>query len=566
MSHVLALAGRSIIAMVAPGEPLDQAPLTGFSKQLSDPRSGLPAFRLPLTWTNLVQLVNTLHGAYVTPELAAWAADEVGRRARESHLDVEVPTLYGPDGTPQPLPDGLSPFPWQNAAARRFSRVGKALLSDEPGTGKTISALMSIASRTDTLPALIVAPAGVISSWLEMATNWFPDWHVNAYRGPRRQLGGDIVLTSYDLVIRDVDKLKEYGFQGMVLDEHHLLKNRGAKRTEAVNKLSKTVPHTIAMSGTPISHSPDDIFSTLRILDQESWPARDRWVDRYLETYPGEYKPIIGGFRQDRRPEFDLAMSGVWRQVTKTEALPFLPPKVYSVREVEMPAKWRKAYKAMAASMSADLPTGSAVDVMHALTQLQVLTAMTTGPCRVEYTPNKNPDKADHVKVILEEGSWKVTELLAILEERPQSSVLVFSPSRQLIDLATEAVRKVLGDDKVVQIVGGQTPKVRDAAKDAFQAGEATVCLATLQAGGVGLTLTAADTVVFLGRSFNMVDTLQAEDRPHRPGTVHKTLDIIDVVTTRSVDQRVWAVLRERNMSMADFLTGAEAFKQLLQP
>ena len=558
---------NTLLAMVDTSERVHRAPVTALARELPPQETGgVPAFTLPLTWTNLVQLKATLPGAIIAPNLEAWAIAEAGKRAARPGADNQVPSLFAPNGEDMQLPPGKTPFPWQSAAAHRFTRVGSALLSDQPGTGKTISALLSIAARTDAVPALVVAPASVVSSWVQMAEEWFPTWQVTAYRGPRRKLAGDLVVTGYEILTRDLGKLSAYGFRTLVLDEHHLLKNREAKRTAAAQTMAQTVDKCIAMSGTPITHSPDDIFPVLRILDPESWPARDRWLQRFLDVVDGDYRPEIIGFRADRRGEFDLCLAGVWRQVTKEEALPNLPPKLYSTREVEMPAKWRKVYNDMAATMSADLPDGEGeIDVMSVLTKLSVLTALTAGPCNVEYTPNENPEKPDHIHTILQPPAWKVTELLAILEERPGASVLVFAPSRQLIDQATRAVRETLGEDAAVQIVGGQTVSERDAAKDAFQSGRAKVCLATVQAGGVGLTLTAAQTVVFLGRPFSLVDTLQAEDRPHRPGIEHESLEIIDVVTRNSVDQRVQRVLRERGLSLEDFLTGAESVRKLIR-
>ena len=149
--------------------------------------------------------------------------------------------------------------------------------------------------------------------------------------------------------------------------------------------------------------------------------------------------------------------------------------------------------------------------------------------------------------------------LPAPLAERPDQQVLVFSPSRQLIELA--AARLDSDGITYAKIVGGQTTRRRDAEKDAFQAGERRVCLATTQAGGVGLTLTAASTVVFLSRPFSLVDALQAEDRAHRIGSErHESIEIVDIVTEHSIDQRVAAILRVREQSLEDFLRGAKKY------
>lgn len=559
MPHLLTLHHGQLLAIVSPGEPIGHASLSGLSTALTDPARELPAFTLPLTWPNLVQLSATMPGAIMGPELQEWAVAETARRTAQ--------VAPGLDGL---LPDDFTPYPWQVSAAARFAQVGQALLSDQPGCGKTYSALLGILTREvshgDALPALVIAPASVVSSWHASAEHLFPAAECVAYRGPRRVPRGDVLVTSYDLAARDADKLAKYGIRTLVVDEHHLIKNPQAARTKAVVKLGGQVDHVIAMSGTPITHSPADIFPTLKTLDVQSWPSSERFADRYLDQRLGDYGVEIAGFRPETRAEFDTCLAGVWRMVTKADALPFLPPKVYTSREVTMPPKWRKAYQDMAETFSADLPDdGGEVDTMHVLTQLAVLMAMTAGPCEVTYTPDEDPEKPDHLHTKLLPGSWKVDELVEVLRERaPGEQVLVFSLSRQLVDLATERLRTE--GYQCVTIVGGMSAAAKDYARDAFQTGRARVCLATTQAGGVGLTLTAASCVVFLSRPFSIVDALQAEDRAHRIGSErHKTIDVVDIVTTDSVDQRVAEILRERGMSLQDFLTGAESVRALLK-
>lgn len=557
MTHALARQAGSIIAMVDPALPTGQAILTGAAKPLTDRHAPIPAFRLALTWANLLQLSRTLPGAVWDAELEAWALEQVQARSASGE-----PISYTP-------PAGLVPYPWQAEAAGMFARVGGNLYSDDPGTGKTVSALLAIMERElrhpgDALPALIVAPASVCSSWLSAIDAWLgPSWlRAVDHRGPRRsvdrirQYSPELVVTSYDTMTRDVDALAKIAWGTLVLDEHHLIKNRKAKRTQAATKLGGKTRHAIALSGTPLTHSPDDVFATLRVLDPQTWPDHDRYVSRYCDTVPDDYGEKVVGLRADRAGEFYAAMAGSWRRVTKADALPFLPPKVYGRRTVTMPPKWRKAYDEFAATMTADLPDGSALDVMSVLTQLTGLMAMTAGPCRVEYEPNADPEKPDHVHVYLEPGSWKVEALAEVLAERPDQQVLVFSPSRQLIELA--AARLEADGVSFARVVGAQTPRTRDAEVAAFQAGQRRVMLATTQAGGVGITLTAASTVVFLSRPFSLVDALQAEDRAHRIGSErHESIEIIDIVTENSIDQRVAAILRERGQSLAEFLAGA---------
>ena len=547
MAHVIAVDAGSIIALVDPACPASPVPITAMAHMLSE---SPPAFRVPLSWANMVQLSTTLPGAIYTETSMQYLTEQVMARAPQHREELHIS-----------LPDGREPYFWQVDAATSFARIGSAMLSDSPGTGKTASTLLALGERQqrhgDAFPALIVVPASVVSSWAAEAKAWLPGASVCVYRGPRRNYAGqNLVITSYDIAMRDEEKLKKLGLASIVADEHHMIKNRDAKRTKAMTNIGKKIPLAIALSGTPISHSPVDVFPVLRILESGTFPAYDRFEGRYIDVVADDYGTTPIGLRQDRAPEFYRSLAGQWRRVDKAEVLSQLPPKVYSKREVEMPAQWRKAYNDMADSMSADFPSGVEVDVMDVLSQMSILMSLTLGPGTIETTPNKDPEKRDHIHFVMQEWSWKLPVLEEILDERPDAQVLVFSHSRQMIDQATRRLTEK--GITCSQIVGGQSATKRDAAKDAFQSGQAQVCLVTTQAGGVGLTLTAASTVVFLSRPFSLIDATQAEDRAHRIGSErHESIEIIDVVTTKSIDQSVANILRVRGASLEDFLSGA---------
>jgi SNF2 family DNA or RNA helicase len=157
------------------------------------------------------------------------------------------------------------------------------------------------------------------------------------------------------------------------------------------------------------------------------------------------------------------------------------------------------------------------------------------------------------VHLDLKAPSWKVDELLELLEERPGEPVVAFGESRQLMVLAAEAARRK--GRRVGMVVGGQTQKARTETVDAFQAGDLDLICATTGAGGVGITLTAARTVVFLQRPWSIVDSIQAEDRCHRIGSEqHDSIEVIDIVARNTLDTRVRAVLRDRAEQLADLV------------
>ena len=186
MAHALgSVPGPGILAMVDPGAaPPSRFPLTPVSTQIPYPK---PVFTLPRTWPAYVQLGATLPEAARDAKLSAWAADELQARAA---------TLTSDRGTP---PADLTPYPWQVEAAERFAKVGQAMLSDDPGTGKTISAILSVLFRQedqgDALPCVVVCPASVRAAWVRAWQQWAPEVNVSLYAGPKRseQLDGDPV-------------------------------------------------------------------------------------------------------------------------------------------------------------------------------------------------------------------------------------------------------------------------------------------------------------------------------------------------------------------------------------
>lgn len=572
MAHVIDYVGptRQWLALVDPSaKPLTKAPLTPANTQVNKEP---PAFTLPATWSGLVQLLATMPDVVLT-EAAQKVADgmRVGRVAEAWAGMRQAPT-----------PDGFTPYPWQEQAAVQYARTGALILSDEPGTGKTASAVLAVLEHElrDGLEGrvVVVCPASVVSSWMDAWAKLAPHLKVGRYMGPKRskwlsydRVNGteraDVLVTSYETMARDVAKLIDAGVDTLVLDEHHLIKNPKAARTKAAVKLAGAVTFgTIALSGTPITHHPGDLWPTLKAVEPGAWPSNTRYQARYLDVVQGDYGDEVVGFLPHRRSEFDLCLMGTQRRVSKADALPWLPPKVYQVREVELPAEWRKLYNSMRDELVAALPDNDEpLNAMSVLAQLQYLQALAASPCDVEVTTTVDEDGMEtlHYHAKLKPESWKVAELLAVLEEREGESVVVFSPSRQLVELAGAALEAA--GVSHAYVVGGQSTKDRDEAVRAFQAGEVRVILVTTAAGGVGITLTRARCAVFLSRPWSLVEALQAEDRVHRIGSeVHDSVDIVDIVATNTVDQAIRLALVGKAEALGDVLRDPRVLREVL--
>jgi SNF2 family DNA or RNA helicase len=166
------------------------------------------------------------------------------------------------------------------------------------------------------------------------------------------------------------------------------------------------------------------------------------------------------------------------------------------------------------------------------------------------------------VHLDLKAPSWKVAAMLEVLEERPDQQVLVFAPSKQLIMLAGHAAEKA--GRRIGYIVGGQTAAQRTAVVDAFQAGKLDTVLATTGAGGVGITLTAASSVVFLQRPLSLVESVQAEDRAHRIGQTASHVEYIDIIASNTIDTRIRSILREHAGQLSELVRDPRIVNELL--
>lgn len=532
-----------------------------------------------LTWPAVVQCAFTFGDWWTpAPRLQEWITAEGLKRMAPPALEY-------------PPPPGLTPYAHQLTGAAMVKATGRVLLTDDPGTGKTITAILGLSEllvsnllhgARSPEPVLVICPASVMDSWVDAVRLWAPHWNVTPYRGPNRQrkLGAfDVYVTSYGVARIDAPTgrrgpLNRLNPQSVVIDECHYIKNPSTKQSQAAVRLARDAPFVIPMSGTPITHHTGDLTPTLEAMDVEAWPSGERFKDRYLLTVDTDgYTKKVIGLAPHTEPEFRACLEGAMRRVAKADVLD-LPPKVYSTRTVQMPPEWRKVYDQFESDMLAQMPDGETeLAVMDVFSVLAHLKSLACAPADVRYEKRMVLDENEYSPTFMEEvektsvhldlkdPSWKVAAMVEVLEERPTQPVLVFAPSRQLIMMAGRAAERA--GRRVGFIVGGQTPKQRTAVVDAFQAGQLDTVLATTQAGGVGITLTAAQTVVFLQRPVPLVESMQAEDRAHRIGQT-VSVEYVDIITENTIDTRIRTILRTHAGQLAELVRDPRIVTELL--
>ena len=533
---------------------------------------GQGALKVRVSWAAVVQLASQLGKTWVPgPRLKAWITEQFVQR-------FTVPEL-----TSKTRADAPPPMLHQVVGARMIAATGRALVFDDPGTGKTLTSIMGVLElwergRLPIGPVLVVCPASVQDPWIEAWSRW-TDKTAVAWRGTkarRAKLVGtaDVYVASYGTASRDADPhtmpeknpLEVLAPVCVIIDETHKLKNADSLQSRAVRRLAKNAQSVIALSGTPITHNAIDLHPTLNALEPWAWPSKERFVTRYVQLSSGDYQDKVLGLNKDREPEFRDALKGQYRRLAK-EAVLDLPPKVYSRRDVDLPPAARKAYDAMERTMLAALDNGQELDAMSEVTQMLRLLQLSCASADVELEHTGEFDDYGEEKVIthvnLRDPSWKVDEFIDVLNERPGKQVVAFAPSRQLIELAGR--RAANAGYRVGYVVGGQSAKTRTAQVDAFQAGELDVLCVTTSAGGVGITLTAASTAVFIQRPWSYVEASQAEDRCHRIGSErHSSIEIIDIVARNTIDSRVREVLHHKSGALAELLEDPNIVRQCL--
>lgn len=343
----------------------------------------------------------------------------------------------------------------------------------------------------------------------------------------------------------------------IIADEVHKAKNRRTQQTKALKSIDDVL-HKTGLTGTPMVNRPDELWSILHWLYNDKGDREEyfkywhrkllrsywRFYNRYTEYIVPEprkgYHKITGVRNEEELKEL---MDPFFIRRLKKDVMKDLPPKVYQSYEVDLHPQQRKAYNSMRDNMIAwigeheDQPVVAPITIAK-LTRLQQL-AIAYGEI-VELPPkNNDPTGSPRYEVRLQEPSAKLDALVDILDDLGDSKAVVFSQYSQAIDLAIE--RLEAHGYKTGKITGDVPNEKRSEAIDDFQhtpveEDGAQVLCATITAGGQGIDLFAASTVVFLDRDWSPALNQQAEDRLHRMGQTD-TVHVIDIDAKNTVDQ-----------------------------
>lgn len=356
-------------------------------------------------------------------------------------------------------------------------------------------------------------------------------------------------------------ELNNIPFKVCVLDEAHRVKDPNAAQSRAIWNVfhGESVQFRWALTGTPVANHPGDLWSILNAIDPGNFPAKSAFIDRYaLKEFNAFGGMSIVGLNPAHKDEFFTLLDPHFRRMVKADVLKQLPSKVYLRRDIEMSPKQAKAYKEIAANLVTVLDDGTVLVADGNLAGATRLLQFASAYCEAD-TEDINYDAEDPKtwKVNLTDPCPKIDELMSIIEDNPGKPLVIAAEHRQLIDLA--ANRLTDAGMEFARITGGVSADERDEAVQAFQSGKLDYLLFTYKAGGVGLNLTRADTMVRLQRGWSLVEMKQGEDRIHRIGSeIHQKITIIDLVTAGTIEETQIQRLYEKSERLEEIVRDRE--------
>ncbi len=439
--------------------------------------------------------------------------------------------------------------PYQVDGFRWMSRLAAwgagACLADEMGLGKTVQTLALLVSRSKEGPALVVAPTSVGPNWLAEAGRFAPSLNAILHRGAGRaaalaKLGpGDLLITSYDVLARDADALRAITFATLVVDEAQAIKNGDTTRARAARSLR--ADFRLALTGTPVENRLSELFSLVEFLDPGLLGTEAEFRERYVV-------PI----ERDRDASRSAALARVVRPFLlrrkKSDVLTELPARTEVTRAVEPSPAERTRYEAARLLALAALSGADEDARFRMLAELMRLRRLACHP-RLDDPRSKTP-------------SSKLEAFLELVSELREGGhrALVFSQFTGHLALVEEALR---AREIPYLYLDGKTPLPERTARVArFQAGEGDLFLISLKAGGTGLNLTAADTVIHLDPWWNPAVEDQASDRVHRIGQT-RPVTVIRLVAQGTIEEAVMALHANKRQLAESILEGSAASGKL---
>ncbi|MSO37444.1 MAG: DEAD/DEAH box helicase [Acidimicrobiia bacterium] len=457
-------------------------------------------------------------------------------------------------------------FPHQVQGIQWLDSVRHGLLADEPGLGKTMQACAAADARV-----LIVCPAAMRTDWMREMLRWRPEFMgvIVTSREPRDKSvyeKADFIVVNYDVLEWHADTLLQVEIRTLISDESHYVKTlkqsgnkkelSGSRRALALARLAKHVKHKrFLLTGTPIMNRAIELWPLLFLIDPMRWGSYVKFGVRYCA---GKLKKVYlkgGGGKSIQTWDFGGRSNGLELHsiltstcmLRRTKDILDLPEKTrYSIK-VALDEKTAKTYLEAVADFAKWVKKNGGYAAIVAHHKAEVITRMTA--LRYLCAIGKI-DVAAEWCVRHFDGTGR--PLVVMAHHRDVTVGLAERLSNTDVESA-EGTRKL----RVGKILGGMSDSQRTDDKDAFQRGDLDVIVCSIQAAGVGLTLTAASDTLFVERTWAPAALVQAEDRIHRIGQKNKCV-ITYLDATGTIDDAIGTLLIAKQKTSACIIDGED--------
>ncbi|XWS73617.1 hypothetical protein CRYUN_Cryun02cG0143900 [Craigia yunnanensis] len=429
------------------------------------------------------------------------------------------------------------------------------ILADEMGLGKTVQSvsMLGFLQNAQQIPGpfLVVVPLSTLSNWAKEFRKWLPDMNVIVYVGTRasrevcqqyefyndKKIGRPIkfstLLTTYEVVLKDKAVLFKIRWNYLMVDEAHRLKNSEAQLYTALSEFS--TKNKLLITGTPLQNSVEELWALLHFLDPYKFKSKDDFVQNY-KNLSSFNESELANLHMELRPHI---LRRVIKDVEKS-----LPPKIERILRLEMSPLQKQYYKWILERNFHDLNKGVRGNQVSLLNIVVELKKCCNHPFLFESADHgyggdtRMNDMSKLERIILSSGKLVILDKLLMRLHETKHRVLIFSQMVRMLDILAEYMS--LRGFQFQRLDGSTKAELRQQAMDHFNApGSDDFCfLLSTRAGGLGINLATADTVIIFDSDWNPQNDLQAMSRAHRIGQ-QEVVNIYRFVTSKSVEEDI---------------------------
>ncbi|CAL0327180.1 unnamed protein product [Lupinus luteus] len=475
------------------------------------------------------------------------------------------------EDNPDFLPGGtLHPYQLEGLNFLRFSwsKQTHVILADEMGLGKTIQSIAFLAALFEEgiSPHLVVAPLSTLRNWEREFATWAPQMNVIMYVGsaqaravirdyefyfPKQQkkikkkksgqivcgskqdrIKFDVLLTSYEMINLDTTSLKPIIWNCMIVDEGHRLKNKDSKLFSSLKQYS--TKHRVLLTGTPLQNNLDELFMLMHFLDAGKFGS--------LEEFQEEFKDIN---QEEQISRLHKMLAPHLLRRVKKDVMKELPPKKELILRVELSSKQKEYYKAILTRNYQILTRrgGAQISLINVVMELRKLCCH---PYMLEGVEPDIGDANESFNQLLEtSGKLQLLDKMMVKLKEQGHRVLIYSQFQHMLDLLEDYCSyKNWHYERIDGKVAGAERQIRIDRFNAKNSSRFCFLLST-RAGGLGINLATADTVIIYDSDWNPHADLQAMARAHRLGQTNKVL-IYRLITRGTIEERMMELTKKK--------------------